>query len=271
MRKSAIILACGLLIACQHSKKHTLEDIELDASEVYVEANPDASVVTPCASDMQLVDGLYCPVVTQRCLKWLDIDKRPEANGGIGPMRCAEFEPSKCLSKTRKHIRVCVDKYEWPNKQFEFPLVTIDWYSANSKCQSIGKRLCTAEEWTFACEGEQIKPYPYGDGLHRDESICDQTHDPMPDPSYPKSEWHKYYPGHASGSFKKCVSVFGVYDLVSGVDEWVFNESGKPFVSGLKGGYGTKLVRTRCRPMTTVHGPTHSFYQQGFRCCGDAQ
>lgn len=225
---------------------------------------------TPCPSGMKLAEGEWCPRVEQKCLKWLDSDQSQTANFGIGPLRCAEFAPSKCLSKTRQHISVCVDTYEWPNKKGELPLVTIDWFGAKAKCESVGKRLCTADEWTFACEGPGMKPYPYGDGLHRDENICDQQHDSM-DPTKPKSEWPKHNHSHPSGSFPGCVSEFGIYDMPANVDEWVHNVGGRndgdPFYSGLKGGYWTYKVRTRCRPMTTVHGPSHSFYQQGFRCC----
>ena len=57
--------------------------------------------------------------------------------------------------------------------------------------------------------------------------------------------------------------------LTGNVDEWVVNESGKPFQSGLKGGYWGP-VRTRCRPMTVAHNEEFSFYQIGFRCCSDA-
>jgi hypothetical protein len=41
------------------------------------------------------------------------------------------------------------------------------------------------------------------------------------------------------------------------------------YKSGLKGGYWGP-VRDRCRPMTTIHGESFSFYQIGFRCCSDA-
>ena len=47
-----------------------------------------------------------------------------------------------------------------------------------------------------------------------------------------------------------CVSPYGVYDMTGNVDEWVVNESGRPYKSGLKGGYWGP-VRDRCRPMTT--------------------
>lgn len=216
-----------------------------------------------CPEDMILVDGNYCPSVTQECLSWL-----PGEHPVIGKLRCATFKsPTICNSKERDHKHFCMDKYEYPNIAGVLPPVDVTWYAMKSNCEKNGKRLCTASEWTLACEGEDMHPYPYGDGYHRDEAVCDQTHSPMPDPSSPRSVWPKYYPGHPSGSFTGCKSSFGVYDMVAGVDEWVVNESGKPHISGLKGGYGTALVRTRCRPMTDIHGPTDSFYQIGGRCC----
>ena len=56
--------------------------------------------------------------------------------------------------------------------------------------------------------------------------------------------------------------------MTGNVDEWVVNESGKPYKSGLKGGYWGP-VRDRCRPMTTAHAEGFEFYQIGFRCCSD--
>ena len=58
--------------------------------------------------------------------------------------------------------------------------------------------------------------------------------------------------------------------MTGNVDEWVVNESGKPFKSGSKGGYWGP-VRARCRPMTTGHAENFPFYQTGFRCCADAK
>lgn len=269
-------LTCLLLVPivyCSCRESPVAADIKLDgAIEILVTSSDAGGSVThtSCPTNMRHVEGKFCPSVEQKCLRWLDKDQSSTANSGIGPMRCAEFAPTECKSTNRKHMSYCIDTYEWPNVEGEFPLVTIDWYSAKRKCEEVGKRLCTADEWTFACEGEEMRPYPYGDGYHRDEEACDQQHDSM-DPSKPRSEWKNYYYAHRSGSAKTCSSPFGVYDMTANVDEWVFNERGNydkpPYVSGLRGGYWSYKVRTRCRPMTDVHGPGHSFYQQGFRCC----
>ncbi len=66
------------------------------------------------------------------------------------------------------------------------------------------------------------------------------------------------------------MSPYGVHDMTGNVDEWVVNESGHPYKSGLKGGYWGP-VRDRCRPMTTAHNEDFAYYQIGFRCCSDVQ
>ena len=120
-----------------------------------------------------------------------------------------------------------------------------------------------------------MHPYPYGDGYHRDKSIC--NFDNLVKVDVFKAT-NKNTPEaillHSllvpSGSKKDCVSDWGVYDLAGNIDEWVINETGRPYVSGLMGGH-VFGVRNASRPMTDAHGPTFSWYESGGRCCEDAR
>jgi hypothetical protein len=226
-----------------------------------------------CPPDMVEVEGDYCPYQEQKCLRWLDSATK---------LQCAEFErpaagEAQCHMKTQ-HQRFCVDRYEWPNKVGAMPQLMASWVEAKATCESIGKRLCNDTEWTLACEGPSMQPYPYGNGYTRDDSACNIDKPyiwPHPekvyDPRTSAEELARLDQREPSGSRSSCVSPYGVHDMTGNVDEWVVNASqfGKPFVSGLKGGYWGP-VRTRCRPMTTAHEPTFRYYQIGFRCCGDA-
>jgi sulfatase modifying factor 1 len=217
-----------------------------------------------CAEGMVEVEGEYCSMVEQTCLRWIDTETK---------MRCAEFSDDvRCVgSKTKK--RFCVDRFEWPNQEGAKPVIMKTWYEARAACQGAGKRLCTDSEWTLACEGNEMSAYPYGNT--RDSSACniDKPH-PEPDekaianPFTRDAEVARLDQRATSGEYARCVSAFGVHDMTGNVDEWVVNESGKPYQSGLKGGYWGP-VRTRCRPMTTAHFEQFMFYQIGFRCCGD--
>jgi hypothetical protein len=217
-----------------------------------------------CAEGMVEVEGEYCSMVEQTCLRWMD----PETK-----MRCAEFSDDvRCVGSTTKK-RFCMDRFEWPNQEGAKPVIMKTWYEARAACQGAGKRLCTDSEWTLACEGNEMSAYPYGNT--RDSSACniDKPH-PEPDekaianPYTRDAEVARLDQRATSGEYARCVSAFGVHDMTGNVDEWVVNESGKPYQSGLKGGYWGP-VRTRCRPMTTAHFEQFMFYQIGFRCCGD--
>jgi hypothetical protein len=223
-----------------------------------------------CPEDMVEVQGAYCPAVVQECLKWIDKDHR-NPSGAIDPNMCAEFRfPSRCISK-RIPMDFCMDRYEWPNKPGEVPSTQISWVEAKASCEAVGKRLCTDEEFTLACEGPNMKPYPYGDGYHRDSSACNADQAGWIDPwACPFAQLDKRQP---SGSHPACHSDYGVYDIVGNVDEWVNNTKGnahhEPWVSGLMGGHWVRGVRNMCRAITDSHEPTFSFYVTGARCCSD--
>jgi formylglycine-generating enzyme len=233
-------------------------------------ASPDLSTTGSCPEGMVEVEGDYCPEVEQTCAKYID----PE---GVFPRRCAEFAPgTKCLSKNTQKKHFCIDRFEYPNKQGENPVVMGTWYAARDACGAQGKRLCGDSEWTVACEGQERLPYPYGYDRNSEACNIDKPHPDVNekalgsnDPKVRDAEAKRLWQGEPSGTRPSCVSPYGVFDMTGNVDEWVVNEEGKPFKSGLKGGYWGP-VRDRCRPMTTVHAEGFSFYQIGFRCCSDA-
>lgn len=229
---------------------------------------PEIGTTGSCPDGMLEVEGAFCPDVEQRCLRYID----PE---GAFPRRCAEFSPtSSCNGKTtKKHF--CIDRYEWPNKVGEDPVVMKTWYDAKGACTSVGKRLCGDSEWTVACEGQERLPYPYGYERNSEACNIDKPHSDVneralgsADPKVRDAEAKRLWQGEPSGSRPSCVSPYGVFDMTGNVDEWVVNESGQPYKSGLKGGYWGP-VRDRCRPMTTVHSEGFAFHQIGFRCCSD--
>ncbi|HMJ14383.1 MAG TPA: SUMF1/EgtB/PvdO family nonheme iron enzyme, partial [Polyangiaceae bacterium] len=192
--------------------------------------------------------------------------------------RCLQFhKPSRCLSKERLRMRFCVDRYEWPNKKGEKPLVLVQWTEAKHACERIGKRLCDESEWLFACEGEEMLPHVYG--YSRDATKCQidrpyrrrekalKRYDAcMKDPEC-KRLFDKIDQREPAGTFDQCISPFGAYDMNGGVNEWVHVPERKyPLRSGLKGGWWGP-VRNRCRPTVLFHKEDDWGYEAGFRCC----
>ncbi|MGD0529558.1 MAG: hypothetical protein ABSE49_30750, partial [Polyangiaceae bacterium] len=105
-----------------------------------------------CPDDMVLIDGEYCPRVEQRCLRWMD------PPGRYHEYRCAEYaKPARCLS-AREHRRFCIDRQERVDAESGLPLNVQSWTDAKRSCEAQGARVCMESEWTFACEGEEMRP-----------------------------------------------------------------------------------------------------------------
>jgi formylglycine-generating enzyme len=202
------------------------------------------------------------------CHRWLNRDF---------PERCGEFDRAKWLALLAPIDTVgmtyCIDRYEYPNTKGQFPWVFVTWTEAADLCADQGKRLCTEDEWTLACEGEEAWPYPYGYTRSEDACLIDR-----PARAYDESAWSdrssvaammeldRVWQGEPSGSRAACRSPFGVYDMTGNVDEWTVSTASRGYRSILKGGYWGQ-VRNRCRVSTRAHGESFAFYQQGFRCC----
>ena len=205
------------------------------------------------------------------CTKWITKEY---------PERCAEFDRDKWLALSKdlplKPMHYCMDRFEYPNRRGVNPMIFVTFYEAEQKCQAQGKRLCNEEEWTFACEGEEATPYPYGYVRSPEKCPIDGKWRAFNEKSMQARgsfeamlEMDRLWQGVPSGARPECKSVFGVYDLTGNIDEWTTSTREGERPSILKGGYWGP-VRTRCRPSTRSHDENHVFYQQGFRCCSDA-
>jgi formylglycine-generating enzyme len=223
-----------------------------------------------CPTDMQLVAGTYCSEVRQTCAKgWYDKNNKKNI--------CERFTPpSECVGE-RSERRFCIDRYEWPNRAGQRPEVMNTFYQAQVKCAAVGKRLCTETEWTLACEGPELEPYPYG--YERDPNKCNGDR-PWGDPDLNKvarrdpNELARLWQGVPSGSQPECVSDYGVHDLPGNADEVVASENftetwrGK-YDSVTTGGPWYRGVRNQCRPKIYTHSEGFYYYYLSFRCCSE--
>jgi len=204
------------------------------------------------------------------CVRWINRDY---------PERCAEFDRDRWLriaaSLPTREMEFCIDRYEYPNQRGAYPMAMVAWHEAEALCAEQGKRLCDEAEWTFACEGEEAMPYPYGYVRDPEACVVDRPwRSYNPKALFPRAapaagaEVARLWQAAPSGTRERCVSPFGVHDMTGNVDEWTRGVRRGERPSILKGGYWGP-VRTRCRPSTRSHDENHVFYQQGFRCCGE--
>jgi hypothetical protein len=213
---------------------------------------------SPCPGEMVLVDGSYCPKVKQVCKRWLD-----PMTSAYWNYRCAEYaQPSVCLSPTREKKRFCIDREEYVAPGESLPLDHQSWTSAAKVCAARGARLCLESEWELACEGEDMRPYPYG--WTRDATACNidrmdlgkvgRLNDLRAPPS----------------AYPRCVSPYGVHDMSGNIEEWATLDRGRaPDRSTMKGAWWLPGKNT-CRAATLGHGEIYEGSQVGVRCCKEA-
>ncbi|MEM1033219.1 MAG: SUMF1/EgtB/PvdO family nonheme iron enzyme [Myxococcota bacterium] len=221
---------------------------------------------THCPAGMVLVEGEYCTEVRHTCLvEWYAPQNKKRV--------CEQFEPKATCVGKRVAKRYCIDKYAYPNVAGERPEVMNNFYQAQVKCAAQGKRMCTESEWTFACEGPDMKPFPHG--YVRDPRKCNGDHE-WDGPKMTKvakrdpAELARLWRGVPSGSQPECVSDFGVADLPGNNDEVVAGESRKAKYSSVNtGGPWYSGVRNQCRPKIYSHEEGFYYYFLGFRCCAE--
>lgn len=222
------------------------------------EVSPGASDRVDCPEGMLLVEGEYCPDVEQVCEKWLDPPGTKYAQ-----FRCATYRKPALCKGERRHARYCIDRTERREEQSELPKSFVSFDSAKKLCAASGARVCTESEWQFACEGEEMRPYPYG--FERDSSACNvdhteklMTHGRLADHRRPVAE------------NPRCRSPFGVMDMSGNLEEWVAADGSKfGWKQVLKGSYWIPS-RHACRQFQVGHGPEYGGTETGTRCCKDA-
>ena len=210
-----------------------------------------------CPEDMVLVEGNYCTDVRQDCNRWLDDEKLPFA-------RCAEYShKSRCVGK-RVPMRFCIDRREYTRPGENLPQNWASFEIASKTCGSLGKRICTDSEWNFACEGEDMLPYPYG---YERKPVCNQDHTDLYEKN-PRMQVLRDLREPADAR-PECRSPFGVENMTGNMDEPTAREgfeNNAPFRNALKGGWWMP-ARNRCRPATTAHDDHFTDIQIGVRCC----
>jgi hypothetical protein len=211
-----------------------------------------------CPDGMILVEGEYCPNVEQTCLKWRD-----PPGDRYSYFRCEKYaQPSKCVGK-RVHKRFCIDATERTEPGTDLPLNKKSWTDATNICHEAGARLCMTSEWQFACEGEELRPYPYG--WERDSEACNV------DIEHGLGKVGKLVDHRTPASaHPRCVSAFGLHDMAGNVDEWATVDGAPRGAREVMKGSWWLPGRHNCRAFQGGHGANYGGTESGVRCCKDA-
>jgi len=159
----------------------------------------------------------------------------------------------------------------------------ISQIQAENACKNAGKRLCVREEFEKACRGPERRTYPYGASYQH--GACNEGHGSMVPKYYGDSPHRWTYANFndprlnregnlaKTGTFRKCVSPYGVYDLVGNLHEWGADPPDERGRGRFRGGwYGDAEVNGHgCSYVTKAHENWYHDYSTGFRCCADAK
>jgi hypothetical protein len=232
---------------------------------------PVASTLDPgpsleCPKDMRLVVGTHYDEMGHLC-----VDPRRDTKD----THCFAYHEGISAEEGRAtEIRVCMDQFEAPNVRGAKPFVMKSFKSAEKWCRERGKRVCTEQEWEMACEGSEHRPLAYGWRVATSRCNSDKPWRAFDvkklyaDGEDGGAEVDRLWQGATSGAYQTCVSPFGIYDLMGNVEEWVATRPGRRFPGALKGGFWAKPW-TGCRGTNDAHESEFSFYETGFRCCGE--
>jgi len=173
--------------------------------------------------------------------------------------------------------RFWIDKYEYPNRQGQYPERGVNQAQAEEKCAAAGKRLCTAREWRRACQGPGAGlRYGYGERLVpnicRVEVGLPGGHTSLTNAGTDPSTRGEEGGLTASGSYWDCATAEGVHDLIGNLEEWVLDADAAGG-GGLEGGaWYTRKAWADCsgrysRQPDYRLDPTQPVASAGFRCC----
>ncbi len=210
---------------------------------------------------------------------------------------CGGFENMVPIWKKGKKPKACIDVFEFPNKPCELPLVWTAPVQAKVICELQGKRLCSQEEWTLACNGDPDggKPRKFAYGDEMDLEICNTnkpgaTWSPGCNPDSASTAWKTCATNtEPAGAYPRCRSRFGVFDQHGNVAEIMARlDADGHWYSQLKGSAffyvdvarkpderpppGRETYPDHCAydprwHVEPINEAWHVNYHLGFRCC----
>jgi formylglycine-generating enzyme len=182
--------------------------------------------------------------------------------------------PDDMIYIQRPDHSFCIDQFEFPNKVGENPISGISAYEAEDLCSSVGKRICTYDEWYVACVGKSKQLFSYG---QHHISVCNDHKSGYIQPDWSRMTapgWEIYvktlYKADTIGSNPWCQSDEGVHDMLGNIREWTKAANSQyGYIIPASYWYGDMANDLSCRYKITNHAPTFASYEFGVRACKD--
>lgn len=182
----------------------------------------------------------------------------------------------------------CIDVYEWPNQKGVKPMLGASALpemrdiragrvmDATALCESVGKRVCSRDEWVSACKGPNRTKYPWGNGpARRKHQRCntDKHWRPVDEGKVAARDaatFQRLDQSEPSGMRPECkTGDDGPHDMIGNAEEWVECPGVGLYGWCLMGRFWAGKVVFTCEMTVAAHAPWWHYYETGFRCCRD--
>lgn len=168
-------------------------------------------------------------------------------------------------------LDACVDVYEWPNVPGAYPDLDLSALpeqgvtgkDLDSLCRSVGKRLCTRDEWVAACEGTDVSTCNVNQAWRAPNEALVAARDDRE-----LTRLRQNWPSGAEDRKAPCVSASGAEDMLGNVEEWVRCDNGYDGYC-LMGRFWSEAVS--CTFTVKTHAARWHYYETGGRCCAEAE
>lgn len=150
------------------------------------------------------------------------------------------------------------------------PATMVTWFGAWGYCQYNDARLPSGLEWEKAGRGDDTRPFPWGDEIHRSNANFYASRDPFEDMSSVGSRTSpvgffngRTYDGYAT---LDSASPYGLYDMSGNVWQWVGDVSEGMHLRFLRG--GSKDTYDMDLRLWVLNNATPTYFSPGvgFRC-----
>ena len=247
-----------------------------------------------CYEDADCPTGRSCDAVSGRCQPWeCATDGDCEGTRVCDEShRCREPDELEC-PEGMVPIKglFCIDVYEASRSDASVSSSGLDNSLATSRenvmpwrvdsnamaqaaCVAAGKDLCSAEEWTLACQGPELTVYGYGDDY--DPAVCNgidtfcgcesgpcAEQDPCPYPHcFHDCQGYTPFRLLPTGTMAGCMNGYGVFDMNGNLWEHVAQGSDETVRGGAFNCSDSERLH-RCDYIPGNWTPS----ARGFRCC----
>ena len=242
--------------AVAHAQQRAQLSLARSRADATIESAPGGGGA--CPEGMTAVEGDYCPRVEQT-LPAVDGPARAVPRVPLRRVRPAGAVSGAAGAQGVLHRPPRTDRRR---RRASAQRAVVD--RRRAELRERGRRVCLESEWTFACEGEEMRPYPYG--WSRDAEACNADNVDLLDPNDPRRLRDQREP---AGAHPACASPFGVLDMAGNVAEWVSVDGVAAGTIVVQKGNWWQPGKHACRDAQGGHDRYYKGTETGFRCCAD--